>query len=312
MVLINTSVEDDVMDAALESSKTFFLSSQELKLTAASANDKNYRGYEVCGTGKEAWEMGLELPAQDLPLHGPNRWPQHADAVSFRRNISAYYQQLLEFTQILLRGFCLALGLSDDFMDDAISSPLAHLRLWHYAKSDSDGSLPEHTDHGFLTLLLQDGGGGLQARNRAGDWVNVPTMPHSLVINTGRLLSRWTNDLYSATYHRVVNRTDADRFSLPLFFAPDYHFTVAPLPCCVTDSTASKYDNKPVVCGEYISAGYAWQGAVNTGQESAADAAAKAGAEYKEHCKVAAPPEPPEPELKKGEEGRSEEEQSGI
>ena len=85
-------------------------------------------------------------------------------------------------------------GVAHGAFDNDVEA-LAHLRMWRYEQASEEGSLPEHTDHGFLTLLLQDGGGGLQARNRAGAWIDVPPIPHSLVINTGRLLSRWTNNV---------------------------------------------------------------------------------------------------------------------
>ena len=77
-----------------------------------------------CGPGKEAWEMGMELEAQELPLHGPNRWPQHSDAAAFQQHLSVYYAQLLDFARTLLRAFCCALGLPAEFMDTDTWSPL--------------------------------------------------------------------------------------------------------------------------------------------------------------------------------------------
>lgn len=47
----------------------------------------------------------------------------------------------------------------------------------------------EHSDSGALTLLLQQPGtSGLQARNGAGAWVDVPPLPGTLVVNIGELL----------------------------------------------------------------------------------------------------------------------------
>ena len=50
--------------------------------------------------------MGMELEAQELPLHGPNRWPQHSDAAAFQQHLSVYYAQLLDFARTLLRASC--------------------------------------------------------------------------------------------------------------------------------------------------------------------------------------------------------------
>ena len=48
-------------------------------------------------------------------------------------------------------------------MQGETAEALAHLRMWRAEQASEEGSLPAHTDHGFLTLRLQDGGGGLQA-----------------------------------------------------------------------------------------------------------------------------------------------------
>ena len=230
MVLRNTGISDATMDGAMRAARTFFAAPPAHKQTASNAGDRNYRGYERM-EGKEAWEMGRELAAEAgaLPLHGPNRWPaaEH-DGGAFRSAIEPYYAAAVAFARCLLGALCTALGLAPLHMQPETAEALAHLRMWRYEQASEEGSLPEHTDHGFLTLLLQDGGGGLQARNRAGAWIDVPPIPHSLVINTGRLLSRWTNNVFPATFHRVRNNPRQDRYSIPLFFGTNFATVRAP------------------------------------------------------------------------------------
>ena len=102
----------------------------------------------------------------------------------------------------------------------------------------------------------------------AGSWVDVPPQPHSLVINTGRLLSRWTNNVFPATFHRVQNNPGSDRYSIPLFFGTNFHTVIKPLDCCLSSESGSGGSSadgsasgglEPVVCGDYITEGYAWQ-----------------------------------------------------
>jgi|EP01043_Picozoa_sp_COSAG02_P044870 isopenicillin N synthase-like dioxygenase len=289
MVLYNTGIPDGLMDAAMEAAKRFFAAPAEHKQTASNAGSRCYRGYEQFA-GKEAFEMGRELPETPdaLPLHGPNRWPaSEFGEGEFRSVMELYYSSAVEFARCLLAAMCVALGLSPDAMHSQTDEALAHLRLWKYVGGSVDGSLPEHTDHGFLTLLLQDGGGGLQARNKQGSWVDVPPRPHSLAINTGRLLSLWTGNVFPATFHRVLNNPVHDRYSLPLFFGTNYETVISPL---ATPQAAGSDDGGvggSIVCGEYIAEGYAWQGAVNAGEATAADAAEEAGADYAEHAAAA-------------------------
>eukprot|EP01046_Picozoa_sp_COSAG06_P017228 COSAG06_NODE_1162_length_10456_cov_56.520614_9_plen_241_part_00 len=172
MVLCNTGIPDDIMDGAMAAAKRFFAAPTEHKQTASNVGSRCYRGYESLD-GKEAWEMGRELPDEGpnaLPLHGPNRWPAPGhDSGAFRAAMECYYQAAVSFARCLLGALCTTLGLPPDAMQSETDAPLAHLRMWRYEKASAEGSLPEHTDHGFLTLLLQDGGGGLQARNKEGE-----------------------------------------------------------------------------------------------------------------------------------------------
>jgi isopenicillin N synthase-like dioxygenase len=49
-----------------------------------------------------------------------------------------------------------------------------------------------HVDSGFLTLLAQDGIGGLQARHRNGQWIDVPPAEGTLAVNFGKVLQQWS------------------------------------------------------------------------------------------------------------------------
>ena len=107
-----------------------------------------------------------------------------------------------------------------------------------------------HTDYGCLTILSQDSNGGLQVRNRAGEWIAAPPIPGTFVINIGDLLARWTNDVFTSTPHRVINASGRPRYSIAVFFDPDYDTPIEALPACVKPGTAPAYP--PVSCGDYI------------------------------------------------------------
>lgn len=80
-----------------------------------------------------------------------------------------------------------------------------------------------HTDPGFLTVLLQDGMGGLQVLVDRKTWVDVPPVPGALMINIGDLLQLVSNDQFRSVEHRVLANKSKDtaRVSVASFFNTD-------------------------------------------------------------------------------------------
>ena len=109
----------------------------------------------------------------------------------------------------------------------------------------------EHADSGFVTLLAQDGVEGLQARNHAGEWIDVPPADGTLAVNFGQLLERWTGGIVQATRHRVIAPKRA-RYSIPFFYEPRVDADISPLPLVGT------HDFEPFLYGDYL-----WESATN-------------------------------------------------
>ncbi len=70
------------------------------------------------------------------------------------------------------------------------------------------------------------------------------------MVNVADFLMRWTNGIYKSTVHRVVNRTDKERYSIPLFFSINYDETVETLPSCVSEENPSSFP--PITAGRYV------------------------------------------------------------
>ncbi|KAL6631328.1 hypothetical protein ACP70R_028178 [Stipagrostis hirtigluma subsp. patula] len=108
-----------------------------------------------------------------------------------------------------------------------------------------------HTDPGVLTVLAQDGVGGLQVKHTdeegRSQWVDVKPVPGALVINVGDLLQIMSNDTYKSVEHRVVmNTREEARVSIAIFFNPgkrgDSVF-YGPLPELTSSENPPKYRN---------------------------------------------------------------------
>lgn len=185
---------------------------------------------------KEAFNIGLELAADDpeilagVPFRGLNLWP--ADG-TFKDVMLAYFDAVFALGRRLHRPIARDLGLAPDYFEDKLDRPLATLRLLRYPPAGPDGEASnagEHTDYGNLTLLLTDDAGGLEVRNRDGQWLPVPHNPGAFIVNIGDCLMRWTNDIYVSTPHRVTHRAPRARISIAFFLDPNPEATVAALP----------------------------------------------------------------------------------
>lgn len=265
------NVSPDLVRAVYMGAKYFFLLPDEAK-KAISINSahRGYVGFKqtvLQGSRqadlKESFNFAFPFTPDHpevragKPLIGLNQWPQGEAA--WRSVVEDYYKQVFELGQGLLEGFALALGTRRDFFRPLYRHPLVRARLLHYppqAPEEDSGQYgaATHTDYGCITILSQDDVGGLQVRNRAGDWIDAPYMEGTFVVNIGDMLARWSNDLFVSTPHRVLNRSGRERYSIPVFYDPDFDTRVECLPNCATADHPPKYP--PIVAGDYITAKY--------------------------------------------------------
>jgi len=257
MYVRNHDVPRPALDRLVAQAKLFFALPPQEKQRVAVEDSPQFRGYlplEYTGNegekGKNLQEgfMAMhERPIDRFPMHGPNQWP--AALPSLKTAMGDYFAAMEKLAAPLTQGFAMALGLERDFFDDAHSDPMSVLKLNHYPpqppmdESEIIG-VGGHCDGGSFTILWQDSLGGLEVRNKSGEWVGVPPIDGTFVINIANLLQLWTNGRFSSTEHRVINRYGKDRYSIAFFVYPAHQTAIAP----VVDLSGGKLD--PVVCGD--------------------------------------------------------------
>ncbi len=260
------------VEAVREAGKRFHALPLEEKLKIKM--DKNFRGYIPINTStivtssvakvtkpnqSESLMLMHEVAADDpaalaeKPLQGPNQWPDEAAVPGFRATIETYVAQMNALGRQMLDAITLALGMPRGSIAPHFEKPTTFLRLLHYPTQREEdglfGSAP-HTDYGFITLLAQDDVGGLEVKNKAGDWIAAPPIADTFVMNVGDILARWSNDRFVSTPHRVINRSGRERYSQPFFFDPNMETNIEVLPSCISPGGKAKYE--PVVYGDYL------------------------------------------------------------
>lgn len=224
----------DHLDAA---ARAFFARPDAEKAPYAMATGgKAWRGWFPLGgeltsgvpDGKEGIYFGAEGdPADPRPLHGPNRFPP-----GLREPVLAWTAAMTGLGQRLLTAMAVGLGLDAGwFADHLTADPVTLFRIFRYPPTPADGwGVAEHTDYGLVTILAQDGTGGLEVRGADGEWLAVPPDRHAFVCNLGDMLERMTGGRYRSTPHRVRNTSTAERLSFPFFLDPSWDATIEPLP----------------------------------------------------------------------------------
>ncbi|MBS38474.1 MAG: hypothetical protein CMO26_21435 [Thiotrichales bacterium] len=182
---------------------------------------------------QEGFWMGYDRPEDpECPFDGPNVWP--IECPELKPAMEAYFKAAQALAVTLRRAFSLALGLEPTRLDKLFEHEQSRLKLNHYPIQEDPTSVNEigvvpHSDTGAYTILWQDDNGGLEIENKSGEWVGVPPIPDTFVINIGNTMQMMTGGCFSSTPHRVINRRAADRYSIPFFANPGHHVTIEPL-----------------------------------------------------------------------------------
>ncbi|RZT87017.1 isopenicillin N synthase-like dioxygenase [Pseudonocardia sediminis] len=222
------------------------------RLALDNRESPHFRGYTRLGheitagrpDAREQIDFGPELPPRPRPewdepyrlLEGPNRWPD-ATVPELRTLVGAWTDLLSAVGTELTRALAAGMGLPEDHFDDAFAgTPHWFGKLIRYVGPDDAGpdaqGVGPHADWGFLTLLLQDDVGGLQARPPGStEWVDVPPVPGALVVNVGEMLEVATHGYLAATPHRVLPCSPGTtRESVGFFWSPRLDATLDRVP----------------------------------------------------------------------------------
>ena len=268
LAVVGHGVPEELVAETAAAARAFFDLPEAEKLALADGEPvEGLPAYRPLRSERLAASLGQVTPADlkesldwgpAVPGYG---WPTRP--AELRSLFEAFFAALSGLGERLRRLFALALGLPEDWFEDAFRNHSSSMRAINYPDPGSDvepGQLRAgaHTDYGCMTILRSDGAvGGLQVRRRDGSWADVPPVPGAFVVNLGDMMARWTNDRWTATVHRVaVPPPEAARGSrrqtLVFFHDPRADAVIECLPGCADAANPPRYE--PVTALEHVRA----------------------------------------------------------
>lgn len=252
IILKDHPISEDLLNKAYELSEKLFSMPTESKLKYVSPSGGGQRGYTPFGREhakdqkvpdlKEFWHVGREVPpghkyASEYPA---NIWVNELS--EFKKTFLEMYEALDQVGSIMLKSLTEPLKLDEDYFDRMIEDGNSILRLLHYPPIPQ-GVDPRciraaaHEDINLITILVAASASGLELLTREGEWLPVETEKNNLIVDSGDMLSRITNEVIPSTTHRVVNPVGANtsRYSMPYFIHPNPEAVLTCLDSCKGD-----------------------------------------------------------------------------
>ncbi|XP_059313786.1 2-oxoglutarate-dependent dioxygenase 19-like isoform X2 [Lycium ferocissimum] len=228
-MVVNHGIPEKLMKAVIDCTHEFFNLPEEEKQEFAGKHVLDPIRYGTSfNASKEIvffWRDYLKVFVHPH-FHSPTK-PQ-----GYRDITSEYTQKIREVARKLLSGISESLGLEESFLDRApdLESGLQIFVGNYYPgcpQPELTMGLPAHSDHGLLTILINNQVEGLQLQHQ-GKWLHVKALPNSLLVNTGDHLEIFSNGKYKSNVHRAVVNNKETRISIVTTHGPSLETVVSP------------------------------------------------------------------------------------
>jgi len=243
-VLVNHGLPERLVDRVFAMMADFFALPDEQKLLIDKRESPHFRGWEAVGTEftnnrpdireqidvwSEHTSLAEDVEPDYLRLLGPNQWMPEDVLPGQRRITVDWFNRLGALADDVLSLFALGLGLAADHFCEAFGGDSMSLTKFISYPPTPDGAagVNAHHDTGFVTLLAAGSTPGLQVLDPAGEWIDVPVIRDSFVLNIGEMLQAMTGNYLVATGHRVI--TSAQRMSAAYFHGPSLGTPLEPI-----------------------------------------------------------------------------------
>lgn len=239
--LVNHGISHELMDTVERLTKEHYRKCMEQRFKELVAS----RALEGVQTEINDMDWESTFFIRHLPQSNINEIPDLDD--EYRKVMKEFALKLENLAEELLDLLCENLGLEKGYLKKVFygsKGPTFGTKVSNYPpcpKPDLIKGLRAHTDAGGIILLFQDDKvSGLQLL-KDGQWIDVPPMRHSIVVNLGDQLEVITNGKYKSVEHRVIAQTKGDgRMSLASFYNPGSDAVIFPAPSVLEKEAEEK------------------------------------------------------------------------
>lgn len=188
--LQNHSIPAAAQQQLFDHAKRFFAQPEHEKAKIETGESKAFHGWfspqRTSGNRsrsdqKEAFDIG-----DDNDPTRPNQWP--ADWPEFRADMTSFFEKCHEVHLELLAALAEQVNMESDFFLPHVQAKDHFFRVIYYPETTAESfkdrfRASTHTDYGTLTLLFNDSNGGLQVRNKAGQFIDAPPLANAAIVN---------------------------------------------------------------------------------------------------------------------------------
>ncbi|KAJ6343351.1 hypothetical protein OIU76_005153 [Salix suchowensis] len=209
--LLNHGISHELMDTVERMTKEHYKKCMEQRFEELVAS-KALEGVQTEITDMD-WESTFHL--RHLPKSNIAEVPDLDD--EYRKVMKEFALKLEKLAEELLDLLCENLGLEKGYLKKALYGSTGSPTFG--TKDDKVSGLQ----------LLKDG-----------QWIDVPPMRHSIVVNLGDQIEVITNGKYKSVEHRVIAQTDGARMSIASFYNPGSEAVIYPAPALVEKEAEEK------------------------------------------------------------------------
>ncbi|KAL3647159.1 hypothetical protein CASFOL_008127 [Castilleja foliolosa] len=176
------------------------------------------------------------------PLNPPN----------YRNVAKEYLEEIWELAMKLGSAISEGLGLDVGYLEKSLGLGLQILAANYYPPCPEPHKtlgLAAHSDHGAITILMQNGVDGLQIKHKE-TWFGVQHVPDTFLVNIGDYLEILSNGKYKSVEHRAIVNAEKTRISVAVGHGPELLAAVRPASPLVDEREGVHY--RPITYKDYI------------------------------------------------------------